>query len=245
MLPHKDDATFDVKKLRRKWANEPITPIRIALLQELEKHNEWTSVIKRTLLCLRKALNVEITMSHELDDVAMSLNSGFVPISWKKKAPETEKNITSWVRWYRDRVSQFRDWVLKCDGNLPACVWLAGLHSPETFIAELIQTACRRKGWPLDATHVETQITRIKDMNEISQPPDSGCYVSGLYLEGARWDFDNQTLAKQRRNELIEELPIMHIIPVEKNTGAKNGELRVPVYVTQARRNTMGKGFVF
>ena len=113
VLPQKEDRNFEVKKLRKKWANT-ITPIRIALLQELEKHNKLTSVIKHTLLSLHKALNGEIAMSSVLDNVAMSLNSGFVPSSWKKEAPETGKNITSWIRWYRKRVSQFIDWVANC-----------------------------------------------------------------------------------------------------------------------------------
>ena len=230
--------------MRKKWANT-ITPIRIALLQELEKHNKLTSVIKHTLLSLRKALNGEIAMSSVLDNVAMSLNSGFVPSSWKKEAPETGKNITSWIRWYRKRVSQFIDWVAKHDGNVPPCVWLSGLHSPETFIAALVQTSCRKKGWPLDVAHVKTQLTLVKDARAIMKPPENGCFVSGLYLEGARWDSESQALAKQKNNILVEELTVMHIIPVEKNESAKAGELRVPVYVTQGRRNAMGKGLVF
>ena len=244
VLPQKEDRNFEVKKLRKKWANT-ITPIRIALLQELEKHNKLTSVIKHTLLSLRKALNGEIAMSSVLDNVAMSLNSGFVPSSWKKEAPETGKNITSWIRWYRKRVSQFIDWVAKHDGNVPPCVWLSGLHSPETFIAALVQTSCRKKGWPLDVAHVKTQLTLVKDARAIMKPPENGCFVSGLYLEGARWDSESQALAKQKNNILVEELPVMHIIPVEKNESAKAGELRVPVYVTQGRRNAMGKGLVF
>ena len=244
VLPQKEDRNFDARKLRKKWANA-ITPIRIALLQELEKHNKLTSVMKQTLLNLRKALNGEIAMSSVLDDVAVSLNSGFVPSSWKKEAPETGKNITSWIQWYRKRVSQFSDWVAQHDGNLPPCVWLSGLQSPETFIAALVQTSCRKKGWPLDVAHVKTQLTRVKDARSITEPPENGCFVSGLYLEGARWDFESHALANQKNNELVEELPVMHIIPVEKNESAKAGELRVPVYITQARRNAMGKGLVF
>ena len=92
---------------------------------------------------------------------------------------------------------------------------------------------------------MKTQLTRVKDARSITEPPENGCFVSGLYLEGARWDFESHTLANQKNNELVEELPVMHIIPVEKNESAKAGELQVPVYITQARRNAMGKGLVF
>lgn len=42
-----------------------------------------------------------------------------------------------------------------------------------------------------------------------------GCYVAGLYLEGARWDLEEGCLRKSHPKVLITELPIMHIIPVE------------------------------
>jgi len=251
VLPREANKNFDVKKLRKKWMND-ITPIRVALLQELEKHNKLTSVMKQTLLSLRKALNGEIAMSSVLDNVAMSLNSGFVPSSWKKEAPETGKNITSWIKWYKDCSNQFNDWVAKNDGNLPPYVWLSGLHSPETFIAALVQTACRKKGWPLDVARVKTELTKITDPTKITDAPENGSYVSGIYLEGARWCSETQTLMKQLNNELVQELPIMHIVPVESSSSdqtaegeQKQGEFDIPVYITQQRRNAMGKGLVF
>ena len=39
--------------------------------------------------------------------------------------------------------------------------------------------------------------------------------MSGLYLEGARWDLQEQCLKRSHPKILIEELPILIIIPVE------------------------------
>lgn len=39
--------------------------------------------------------------------------------------------------------------------------------------------------------------------------------MSGLYLEGARWDTDSGCLAKSHPKVLIEELPILRVIPIE------------------------------
>ena len=39
----------------------------------------------------------------------------------------------------------------------------AGLHIPETYLAALVQAACRAKGWPLDRSTLYTQArTRIR-----------------------------------------------------------------------------------
>jgi len=42
-----------------------------------------------------------------------------------------------------------------------------------------------------------------------------GCYISGIFIEGARWDMDAQCLAVSKTNILIENLPIILIIPIE------------------------------
>ena len=42
-------------------------------------------------------------------------------------------------------------------GGEPAVIWLAGLHNPETYIAAMVQTACRAYGWPLDKLSLFTQ----------------------------------------------------------------------------------------
>ena len=68
-----------------------------------------------------------------------------------------------------------------------------------------------------------------------------GCYIEGLYLEGARWDVENNCLKKQNPKELIYEMPLIQVIPVEANKLKLKGNLfflyildtlATPVYVT-------------
>lgn len=42
-----------------------------------------------------------------------------------------------------------------------------------------------------------------------------GCFVSGLYLEGADWDIDRGCLVKSKPKVLVVDLPILKIIPIE------------------------------
>lgn len=43
----------------------------------------------------------------------------------------------------------------------------------------------------------------------------SGCFVSGLYLEGADWDMEKGCLVRSKPKVLIVELPILKVIPIE------------------------------
>lgn len=49
----------------------------------------------------------------------------------------------------------------------------------------------------------------------MTEKAPSGCYVSGLFLEGAKWDLKEGCLNKSLPKVLIEELPILRVIPIE------------------------------
>lgn len=124
-------------------------------------------------------------------------------------------------------------------------MWLSGLHIPESYLTALVQTTCRRKKWPLDKSTLYTMVTKYIDPKEITKRPEDGCYVSGFFLEGAGWDFSKGILKKQNPKELIIDMPIIQIIPVEANKLKLKNNLKTPVYVTQNRKNPMGEGQVF
>lgn len=65
-----------------------------------------------------------------------------------------------------------------------------------------MQAACREKGWPLDTSTLYTEVTNIVNVNEISEKPEFGCYITGLYLEGATWDI-NTCMLKQQMPKVI------------------------------------------
>jgi dynein heavy chain len=60
-----------------------------------------------TLTNLRKALKGEIGMSAELDDLLISLFNGFLPASWRKLAPQTEKKLGAWIVHFLRRLKQY------------------------------------------------------------------------------------------------------------------------------------------
>lgn len=56
----------------------------------------------------------------------------------------------------------------------------------------------------------------------------AGCFVSGLYLEGADWDTEKGCLVRSKPKVLVVELPILKVIPIEAR------HLRLQVWTTHS-----------
>jgi len=248
-LASMDVGSYDLLQVRivlqKRNNSEVITPCQVVLLQELERWNGLVKRMAQSLQDLQKALVGEIGMSDELDSLGDSLFNGFLPAMWRRLAPDTQKPLGSWMGHYLRRHGQYENWIQKGE---PAVVWLSGLHIPESYLTALVQTTCRQRGWPLDKSTLYTVVTKYANTTEqvnALAALSSGCYVTGLYLEGAAWDNDRSVLRTQDPKILVVELPIMQVIPIEASKLKLHNTFRTPVYVTQNRRNAMGVGLVF
>jgi dynein heavy chain len=213
----------------------------VVLLQEVERWNRVLINMRVSLRDLQRALSGEIGMSNELDALGGALFNGQLPAMWARLNPATEKMLGSWMLWFQRRYKQYRDW---CEIGEPRVMWLSGLHIPETYLAALVQTACREKGWPLDKSTLYTAVTKYTDVSMVTEKLKFGCYIQGLYLEGAAWDLDESMLKRQDPKVLVQELPILQMIPIEATKLKLANTFSTPVYVTQSRQNAAGVGWV-
>eukprot|EP00048_Salpingoeca_helianthica_P012895 m.192407 g.192407 ORF g.192407 m.192407 type:complete len:3920 (+) comp15437_c5_seq100:290-12049(+) len=234
-------APFDIDRVRTQFGNEP-TPTQVVLMQELERWNNLVVYMQASLAELLRALSGEVGMSNQLDEIARALFNGQLPPQWRRLAPDTLKSLGNWMVHFERRYRQYDDWIKKGD---PIVMWLSGLHIPESYLTALVQTTCRKHGWPLDRSTLYSAVTQYTEPAAIEERPASGCYVTGLYLEGASWDIKRNALAPPLPKQLQQELPILQIIPVETAKLKLHGTYRTPVYTTSARRNAMGIGLVF
>ena len=237
----KQPELFDLNKLRKELEADGFSPTFVVLVQELERWEKMCVCMTKSLAQLKKALVGEIAMSSELDELGTSLFNGQLPAMWARLAPQTDKMLGSWILFHMRRHEQYSAWV---SGGEPKVIWLSGLSIPETYTAALVQTTCRRYGWPLDKSTLYTKVTKYTSPEQVTERLKDGCYVSGLYLEGAAWDVERQCLTRQPPKVLVQELPILQIIPIELNRLKLQGTIRVPLYITQQRRNAMGVGMM-
>nr|XP_034180267.1 dynein heavy chain 10, axonemal [Osmia lignaria] len=232
---------FDIIKIKKNYGIS-VTPTIIVLFQELERFNKLIRTMKRTLTQLRKAVAGEIGMDTTLESISTAVYNGVLPKQWAKLAPDTKKTLAGWMEHFEKRIQQYNNWA---GTNEPIVLWLAGLHIPETYLAALIQMSCRRNNWSLDHSLMYTAVSRYTIPEKIEDRPDEGCYVSGLYLEGARWDLEEQCLKRSHPKILVEELPVLIVVPVEAHRIRLQNTFKTPVYTTSNRRNAMGVGLVF
>lgn len=232
---------FDIPRIRKTFGTP--TPTQVVLLQELERWNILVDAMLTSLKDLQKAIKGEIGMSAQLDKLATALFNGSLPPSWRALAPQTEKGLGSWMIHFERRFQQYQNWIKNGE---PLVIWLSGLHVPEAYLTALVQTTCRKNMWPLDRSTLYTQVTPFTDQKQITERLQSGCYVQGLYLEGAGWDIEKNTLKRlENGGRLVQELPILRIIPIEAHRLKLVNTFRTPVYTTQLRRNAAGVGWVF
>lgn len=94
---------FDVVALRKERGID-ISPSTVVLFQELERFSKLIIKVSDTLANLKKAINGEIGMNAELDNLSVSLFNGFLPDSWRKLTPETQKKLGAWMSHFMRRL---------------------------------------------------------------------------------------------------------------------------------------------
>ena len=137
--------------------------------------------------------------------------------------------------WYSDlllRIKELEAWT--SDFNLPNSVWLAGFFNPQSFLTAIMQSTARKNELPLDQMCLMCEVTK-KIREEITMPPKEGAFVHGLYMEGARWDVETNSISDSRLKELHPEMPVMFLRAVTQDKQERVNIYECPVYKTRER----------
>lgn len=65
---------------------------------------------------------------------------------------------------------------------------MPGFFFPQAFITGTLQNHARKYVIAIDKLTFEYKYVDEKQLDDIKQRPEAGCYIYGLYIEGARWD---------------------------------------------------------
>ena len=69
--------------------------------------------------------------------------------------------------------------------------------------------------------------------------PEDGCYIRGLFMEGARWDPDAHLIGDSRPKELFTDCPVVWLRPEQFRKKPEAGIYDCPVYKTLTRAGTL------
>lgn len=70
---------------------------------------------------------------------------------------------------------------------------------------------------------------------ELTERPEAGCFIHGLFLEGARWDAHAGLLTESRPKELHTEMAVIWMVPTPNRKPPQSGIYVCPIYKTLTR----------
>jgi dynein heavy chain len=207
----------EYKKLINKLGGLAV-PLNIFLFQETQRLQAVLGKVTTMLTSLKLAINGEVVMTEELQLCLDSIFEAKVPQSWLFTVAGDE---LSWLLptlglWWQSlllRDDQNRTWLTS---SRPAVYWLTGFFNPQGMLTAMKQEVCRRhqkdaNKWALDDIIYHTEVTHYEKVDHIKQGPPEGCYIHGLFLEGAAWSKENTMLCESEPKTLYVALPVLFV----------------------------------
>ncbi len=139
-LPALIDRAQGKKDLFKQDKQGLIPSLSTVLLQEVQRFNKLLTVMRSSLILLKKAIRGFIVMSEELDSMYSSFQNGKVPRNWEKVAYPSLKPLTSWYQDLIERVSFMNEWLVN---GQPSSFWMSGFFFPQCFLTGCLQTHAR------------------------------------------------------------------------------------------------------
>lgn len=211
------------------------SPYTIVAFQECDRMNMLTREIKRSLTELMSGLKGMLTITSNMEALERCIFFDTVPDSWSKLAYPSMMGLQSWFGDLILRLRQLESWTN--DFSLPSSVWLAGFFNPQSFLTAIMQQTARKNQWPLDAMCLNCDVTK-KCAKEILAPPREGAFISGLFMEGARWDSISGSIADSNLKELFPSMPVVYVVAMPQEKKDVKNVYECPVYKIRLRGPT-------
>ncbi|XP_020606105.1 dynein heavy chain 1, axonemal-like [Orbicella faveolata] len=205
------------------------------LIQEVIRYNKLLVTVRQTLNDLLKALKGLVVMSQALETMANSLYNNSVPELWASKAYPSLKPLASWVTDLVARVQFIEKWI---EHGIPPVFWISGFFFPQGFLTGTLQNFARSSSISIDVITFDFEVMK-KTEADLTARPSNGCFIRGLFLEGARWDYDKHELTESRPKELYTDMPIIWLKPTANREKPDKGIYDCPVYKTLTRAGTL------
>ncbi|CAM9264903.1 unnamed protein product [Hapterophycus canaliculatus] len=182
-------AGFDVEAVGMAYPTSYSESMNTVLVQELQRYNNLTVVIRATLKEVQKALKGLVVLSAELEAMGNSMFDQAVPGVWQSKGYPSLKPLGPWYQDLLDRLGFMSSWV---DHGIPPVFWISGFFFPQGFLTAGQQNFARKHDVPIDSTSFSFHF-KDEPHTALAKPED-GIFIHGLFLEGACWDKSMRTL---------------------------------------------------
>ncbi|GFR44543.1 hypothetical protein Agub_g5814 [Astrephomene gubernaculifera] len=226
---------FDIEAVRFKYPVDYYESMNTVLCQELVRFNRLLEVIHSSLAALQKALRGLVLMSGDLEALGSSMYDGRVPTLWMDKSYPSLKPLAPYVADLIERCRMMSEWVAH---GPPAVFWISGFYFTHAFLTGVKQNYARKRHIPIDTiTFSYTCMPGSADMYKSA--PDDGALISGMFVEGARWDSELGLLQESLPKVLFSPAPLIKLSPCDVAEQSTFPHYECPLYRTPERRGVL------
>jgi dynein heavy chain len=232
------DIVFDIVDLNTALEGDDAKgPFQNVFIQECEGMNLLLKEMKRSLLELNMGFAGELTMTDKMDALLMALYSNKVADSWSRISWASERGLSAWLKDMFNRIEQLQTWTTN-PLELPKVVWISGLNNPTSFLTAIKQVTAQKASLELDKLIIQTDVSKKMAAKDIEAAAREGAWVSGMFMEGAKWDVGAGTIEKAQPKEMYVSMPIVNCRALPADKIETSGIFLCPVYKTQFRGPT-------
>jgi len=245
-IDHRVPDLFDNEKAGIDFPVTYSESMNTVLTQELIRFNTLIERVHRTLKEVQKAVSGLVVMSGELEAMGNSMVNGSVPDLWSAVSYPSLKPLGSWVLDFLARLVFLQDWFDSC--KTPEQYWISGFFFTQAFITGTKQNFARKYQTPIDQVNYDMKVLSFAEGASITQKPEDGAYVDGLFIEGCYWDDDLHALAESEPKVLYTPVPHIWLVPKENKNiepveddvpGGTCHVYQCPIYKTSFRQGTL------
>jgi len=124
-------ADYNIEAVIKKYPVVYNESMNTVLRQELIRYNRLTSVVRKSLQDIRKAMKGLVVMSSELEEVFDSMLKGRVPNAWASKSYPSLKPLGGYLSDMLTRLKMFSTWI---DVGPPNIFWISGFYFTQSFL---------------------------------------------------------------------------------------------------------------
>jgi len=228
-------SNFAIEDVMAAYPTKYTESMNTVLTQELARFNNLTTIVRSSLQSLVKAVKGLVVMSSDLESLANAVMVQQIPPLWAAKSYPSLKPLGSYIGDLVARLAFFQNWI---DKGTPTNYWVSGFFFTQSFLTGTLQNHARRHRLAIDTLRFDFEVV-LEDKDNLAAPED-GCYIYGLFLDGASWDRVANELTEQLPKVLFAPMPVVWLKPmVAAEYKSKEGDYLCPVYKTSVRRGTL------